>query len=226
MLLQKKQHGLVYMDNYNCEHVFNFFRYIPPSCINGRINQYKMEIYSSKRDLTKEIIKTRPSNSGTRMEYTRRREEQKLRNLQANGTVIVRQDNTEPRKSIGLEEAIKEQESEPEVKTFPFVDKIDGSLKGKVMEANENPGYKHGARLCMMSAMIHMKALAEKRAKSIKQLRKNPTTSLDEKTMRSARGCRGDSDLEEEDELSKLRKCRYLRGGDEDKELTIEDIFG
>lgn len=185
-------------------------------------------MYNGRNDATKELIKTRPSNSSTRREYARMREEKNLKSLQSNATVVVHEDKPEPRKSISLEEAIKLQSSEPEVKTFPFVDNVYGANQSdaKAVEAKEHPTHKHGARLCMMSAIIHMKVLAERRAKSIKQLRKNPKTSLDEKLLTSDKSCHDDIESEEEDDVSKLRKCRYLRGVDEDKELTIEEIFG
>lgn len=195
----------------------------------------KMDIYDCRRDVTKEILKTRPSNSGTRREYARMRQEQSIKRLQANAASFVYEENPQHRKSITLEDAIKSQESEPEVNTFPFVDKTDNSdsdrassASTRAVEAKEHSHHKHGARMCMMSAVVHMRCLAQRRAKSIQQLRKNPKTSLDEKLLNSQNQTQMESDEQDtdDDDVAKLRKCRYLRGVKEDKELTIEEIFG
>lgn len=191
-----------------------------------------MDIYDTRIDVTKEIIKTRPSNSGTRREYARMRLERSVSDLQGSSNQLCTYEEKlklEPRKSITVEDAIKEQENEPEVKTFPFEDQTDSQScpKDKAVEAQSHLKHRHGARLCMVSAVIHMKCAAQRRAKSMQQLKKNPKTTLDEKLLKESNAVANDSDdSEEEDDVNDLRKCRYLRGVQHDRELTIEEIFG
>ncbi|XP_045181499.1 uncharacterized protein LOC123540482 [Mercenaria mercenaria] len=189
------------------------------------------DFFGSKPDVTKELIKTKVSNNSTRREYLRMKSEQALAHRQASSLHSITEEETSRKPSlVAPEEVIKIQQEEPEVTSFPFVDSVDGVTNKrnkkdvKSVEANENPGHKHGAKLCMLSAMVHMKVLANRRAKSIKQLRKNPRTTLDDKNAN-----KDDSDDDEDEEdgpLSYLKNCRYLRGVKQDQELSIEDIFG
>lgn len=196
----------------------------------------KYDTFGLKPDATRELIKTRHANSSLRREYLRMKQDDAIQKRQASASVFVYQEKpvVDHRASLTAEDdVIKIQGAQPEVKTFPFVEgggetnkSVSGNEKEtKALEANPHPQHKHGAKLCMMSAMIHMKCLASRRAKSIKQLRKNPKTSLDEKLLNPHRHLNDISDEEEESEDAKLKKCRYLRGIQQERELTIDEIF-
>lgn len=159
--------------------------------------------------------------------------EQELETRQATGVAHVNEDTPNPRISTATTEVLfQQQHEEPEVTSFPFVDSVDGvsnknkKNKDKALEANEHPGHKHGAKLCMLSAMVHMRVLAQRKAKSIQELRKNPVTTRDQKKFCKAVDSDDDDSDEEDGPLSYLKNCRYLRGVKEDQELSIEDIFG
>ena len=186
----------------------------------------------------RELIKTPRSSSSTRLEYKRMMAERALAAKAHNllSPVMEEPPQIEPHteRRFSFEDNVAaQQEAAPDIASFPFIshDVVDGGSKkksSKHVEASEHPGrHKHGARLCMVSAIVHMKCLAERKPKSIKQLRKNPVTSQQEKLRNNkSKPADDDTDSEPEDELAYLKNCRYLRGTDEDKELSIEDIFG
>jgi hypothetical protein len=153
-------------------------------------------------------------------------------NRQASSMHSIPEETVSRRTSVVLPEVVmKEQQEEPEVTSFPFVESTNGASKRrdsnvKAIDAKDNIGHKHGAKLCTLSAMVHMKIIASKRAKSIKQLRRNPKTTLDDKNKLNELDSDSDENDENDGPLSYLNNCRYLRGTKEDQELSIEDIFG
>ncbi|KAL4218497.1 hypothetical protein ACF0H5_023231 [Mactra antiquata] len=195
-----------------------------------------LAMYDGKPDVTKEIIKTTVSNTSTRREYLRMKEEQKLRREQSGVTSCLNVIHEEPpsrKHSVtdAKDDVIKIQTAEPDVTSFPFIDKVDGNPSHrhvKALEAEERPRTDHKAKWCMVSAVVHMRCLQQRRAKSIRELRKKPTTTLSEKTKskKTLEFDSSDSEDEKEGPLDYLKKCRYIRGHEPERELTIEEIFG
>jgi len=188
-----------------------------------------LDVYDIRPDLTKELLKTKKSGPGTRREYRRMVEERAISIVEDSAPL-----NTIPEEKhehlptmFTVDETIKIQEAKPKVKTFPFVDETVPRSAGaeRALPSEEFPGEKHGAKLCMISAMVHMRVAANRRAKSIRELRKRPVTSLEDK------GRRIRIAIDEEDRgispaSNDVKNCRYLRGVMGERELTIDEIFG
>lgn len=140
-------------------------------------------------------------------------------------------------RQIVPDETPENQNSDSEMMSFAFDDSCRND--DKALEAKELPENSQCAKLCMVSSVLHMKCLAQRRAKSIRDLRKAPMTTLEERGSSNMKECSKSNDVklviteedsEEEEEiddcpLSYLKKCRYLRGVEEDKELSPEEIF-
>ena len=159
-----------------------------------------------------------------------------LTDLQSNVLTVIEEEPCTP-KPVGLGEtvelAIKVQTANPKVTTFPFVETSryqkrerdrgrEKNINDKALPVVDNAGKSHSVKLCMVSAVIHMKAHEARRAKSIRELKKNPVTSLKEYG-RSRR--HEHRTAENKPEVQKPGSCRYLRCHQE-QELTIKEIFG
>ena len=163
-------------------------------------------------------------DSSLLLEYQRMREEKEIQEIH---------DNIPAVKSMfdipGITNVTPLQK--PEITSFPDVDggdTVDGAQtkKHSHMEASEYHGHRHGAKLCMISAVVHMKRLALRKPKSIQELRQNPLTTQQEEALRHVDDVDDDSEDESKNDIfAHVRKCRYLRGTNEDQELSIEEIF-
>ena len=176
----------------------------------------------------KEVIKTHTQCAESRREYEKMRTEmENFANVGRREIVIVGGGRISPMPKL---------KSEPTILSFPFsendkLDEVDGPCQHEdCAKALVTPRSKSGARICMIEAIAHMKILAAKRPKNKQQLKRNPITTADEKLLRDLKEAekdehaQSDSDTEE-DPMAYLRKCRYLRGVDEEKPLSIDEIF-
>lgn len=187
-------------------------------------------IENKTESLGKLTRRTSSLSDSTRLEYKRLQEERALnQKLASTATCFVYSEDSDKVKQkpsmFTVADAMKVQNSEPEVTSFPFVDQ-DANSTGKTSESTENQGNLHGARLCMISAVtvIHLKRIAQRRAKNVRERSENTMTSLDDgQTLPKLDGS-GVTHYEA-DSWSYLRKCRYLRGVEDEKELTVEEIF-
>ena len=176
----------------------------------------------------KEIIKTRVQSPACRREYTMMKEERETTDQVGRPEIVIVRESHAPLRTI---------QSEPAIATFPFgaddnSDKVDGQLcqHDACIETSVIPPRKANSRLCMIKAVCRMKELASRRPKTIVELKRNPVTTADEKLMREMKESNtednADSESDSEKEpLAHLKSCRYLRGTQEDKELTMEEIF-
>ncbi|KAH3693487.1 hypothetical protein DPMN_080920 [Dreissena polymorpha] len=187
-------------------------------------------------DVTKEWIKTKRSSVGTRRENKRMQIDRMLTDLQSNVLTVIEEEPSTP-KPVGLGETVelasKVQTVNPRVTSFPFGETTrdrererdrghEINISDKALPVVENAGQSHGVKLCMVSAVVHMKGHEARRAKSITELKKRPVTSLKEYD-RSKRN--EHRTAEDKPEVQMPGSCRYLRCHQE-KELTIEEIFG
>ena len=177
----------------------------------------------------REVIKTRTQSAESRREYEKMRTEmENVANVGRREIVIVEEGRISPMPKL---------KSEPTILSFPFsaddkLDDVDGQpcQHEECIKAPVTARSRTGARLCMIAAVAHMRILAAKRPKNKEQLKRNPITTADEKILREQKEseetehAHSDSDTEV-DPMAYLRGCRYLRGGEEEKELSIDDIF-
>lgn len=174
----------------------------------------------------KKVIKTRAQSADCKREYDKLKAEiQTMSHVGRREIVIVQEGRISPMPEI---------EAEPRIMSFPFgadenADDVDGrSCEHEgCLQALVTPRSKTGARICLLSAVARLVA---KRPKTIKELKRNPITTADEKLLREKKESEdtgnGYSDTESEGEpLAHLQSCRYLRGTKEDKELSMEEIF-
>ncbi|KAH3826298.1 hypothetical protein DPMN_128197 [Dreissena polymorpha] len=173
-------------------------------------------------DVTKELIKTKLSSVGTRREYKRMQIDRMLTDLQSNVLTVIEEEPSTP-KPVGLGETVElatqVQTVNPKVTSFPFGETTrdrererdrgrEKNISNKALSVVENTGQSHGFKLCMVSADVHMKAHEARRAKSIRELKKRPVTSLKE----YGRSKRNEHrTAEDKPEVQKPGSCRYLR---------------
>ena len=177
----------------------------------------------------KEVITTRVQSADSRREYAKMKTEMETTaNIGRREIIIVEEGRISPMPKL---------QSEPTILSFPFAaednsDKVDGQpcQHEACMQALVTPRNKTGARLCMLAAVAHMKMLAAKRPKNKQELKRNPITTADEKLLlekkesEEAEHAHSDSDTEV-DPMAYLRGCRYLRGVEDERELSVEEIF-
>ena len=127
------------------------------------------------------------------------------------------------------DDIVKEKEAKCEISSFPLP--ANDSVDGVKPESGARPvtGNTHEARWCMISAVLHMKRLTSRKAKSVQELKKIPLTTQELEKLRERKGKNAEDDVsdEEPDPYAYLKNCRYLRGKNrkDEHELTIEEIF-
>ena len=121
---------------------------------------------------------------------------------------------------FGQDNVIKIDDMKPEVISFPFSESTQTDDKPTETQSKSRS---HRAAFTMVSAIFHMKFMADKtRALKLKEM----AVPLEKDLRRLSLQLDDVSDdVSNDDAWDYLRNCRYLRGVDEDKELTCEEIF-
>lgn len=126
---------------------------------------------------------------------------------------------------FAVNDVIKKANEQPHVIPFPFDNEVKPD-NAKVEEENKDAGHTHGAKLSMISAIVHMKCMALRKKRSIKEKINEQSLNENENADKTFSGHNASTgDVTDEDPWRHVRKCRYLRGVKEDRELTIKEIF-
>lgn len=162
------------------------------------------------------------------------KEEQTINNRFGTATCFVYSgeeiDNRNEQSSFAVDDVIKKANEQTQVIPFPF-DKEVNPDNTKVEKENTHSEHTHGAKLSMISAIVHMKRMALRKRRDIREKINEQSFSFNESESADKTFSGYDAsnathdDVTDEDPWHHVRNCRYLRGVKEDQELTIKEIF-
>jgi hypothetical protein len=113
-------------------------------------------------------------------------------------------------------------DTKPEVIPFPFSETT--KTVEKQPTEKQTKARSHRAAFTVVSAIFHMKYMADRqRAQKLKEMAMPLEKDLRRLSLQLGDKC--NNEVSNDDAWDYLKHCRYLRGVEEDKELTCEEIF-